>query len=146
MVGFAFPLLPVLLIFLLLLFGFTFLEILLLLSACTFEVVDTPAVDAWALARLALASITLLGVAFYLEMSFLAAVAATLVFFHHVDTERLVLYCDTLNHAHVFGDELKKIGIPGLSIFVNHFCKLILDVLMSSVERPHQNEQDPVFS
>ena len=66
------------------------------LSACTFEVVGTPAVGAWALARLALAFITLLGVAFYLEMSFLAAVAAALVFFHHVDTERLVLYCDTL--------------------------------------------------
>ena len=82
-----------------------------------------------ALARLALAFITLLGVAFHLEMSFLAAVAAALVFFHHVDTERLVLHCDTLNHAHVFGDELEKVGIPGLSVFVNHFCKLILDVL-----------------
>ena len=40
---------------------------------CTFEVVGTPVVGAWALARLALAFITLLGVAFYLEMSFLAA-------------------------------------------------------------------------
>ena len=51
----------------------------------------------------------------------------------------------TLNHAHVFGDELEKVGIPGLLIFANHFCKLILDVLMPSVERPHQDEQDPVF-
>ena len=41
--------------------------------------------------------------------------------------------------------QLEKVGIPGLSIFVNHFCKLILDVLMPSVERPHQDEQDPVF-